>query len=128
MPQFPMNDTRRPILEKIPDYAVESAQAGERVKITCAGQQIADSSDALLVRETRHGDVYYIPRQDVNMALLTPTDLSSYCPFKGHASYWSLKGGGPENFVWSYEDPSPEVSELRDYMSFYTDMVELIVS
>ena len=53
------------------------------------------------------------------------TELSTYCPFKGHANYWSL--GNLENFVWSYEDPYPEIAELKDCLSFYTDKVTVEV-
>ena len=128
MAQFPMNDARKPILEKIPDYAVAMSAATGRVIVTCRDTVIVDTKSALLVQETRHADVYYLPRKDVNMSLLAATDLSTYCPFKGHASYWSLTNGGPENFVWRYEAPYPEVAELKDYLSFYTDKVEQIVS
>ena len=128
MPQFPMNDSRRRILERIPDYAVAISPATGKVTVTWQDTVIAASDAALLVQETRHDDVYYIPREDVNMDLLSVTDLSTYCPFKGHAAYWSLKEGNLENFVWSYEGPYPEVGELKDYLSFYTDKVEQVIS
>ena len=128
MAQFPMTDSRRRILEKIPDYAVDIEPANKTVKVTVGDQVIAESNNALLVRETRHDDVYYLPRSDVDLASLTATEHSTYCPFKGHASYWSLPGDPErENFVWSYEDPYPEVSELKDYLSFYTDKTEINV-
>lgn len=127
MPQFPVTPTREKILARIPDYAVEIEPAGQRVTVYCQGQAIAESSSALLVRETRHADVYYLPREDVRMEMFTPTDHSTYCPFKGHANYWSLTAGDAEvtNVVWSYESPYPEVEGLRDYMSFYTDRTEI---
>lgn len=128
MAQFPMTESRRRILEKIPDYAVTIRPAGKTVTIIVDGRLIAESDNALLVSETRHSDVYYLPREDVDLSQLRRTDLSTYCPFKGHASYWSLPGNpGCENFVWSYEDPYPEVEGIRDYLSFYTDKVSLEV-
>lgn len=126
MPQFPMTETRRKILERIPDYAVDISPANKTVTVTYKGTVIAKSDSALIIEETKHEGVYYLPREDVDMALFEPTDLSTYCPFKGHASYWSLKGDDSlENFVWSYEDPYPEVEGLRDYMSFYTNKVDV---
>ena len=59
------------------------------------------------------------------MDLLRRTTHTTYCPFKGHACYWSLKDEPQmENVVWSYEGPYPEVAELKDYVSFYTDRVD----
>ena len=126
MPQFPMTESRRRVLEKIPDYAVAISDAGCQVTVKHGGTIIADSTSALLIQETKHKDVYYLPVEDVDMSLLTPTELSTYCPFKGHASYWSMKGDSAlENFVWAYPEPYPEVEDLRDYLSFYTDKVDV---
>ena len=125
--QFPMTDSRRKILERIPDYAVAITPAGKSITISRNGIKIAHSDAALLIQESRHDGVYYLPREDVNMEKLVSTDLSTYCPFKGHASYWSYEGvPALENFVWSYEQPYPEVDGLKDYMSFYTNKVELV--
>ena len=129
MPQFPMSDTRRKVLERIPDYAVDITPANKSITVTYNGTVIAKTDAALLIAESKHDGVYYLPREDVNMDLLTATDLSTYCPFKGHASYWSLSGDNDlENFVWSYEDPYPEVEGLKDYMSFYTNKVDVAVT
>ena len=67
--------------------------------------------------------MFYLPRESVDMTLLTRTDHSTYCPFKGHACYWTLNlnGAKEENIVWSYEDPDPEVAGLKGYVSFYAD-------
>lgn len=127
MPQFQSIPERQRILERIPDYAVSISEASGRVLVTCHGETIAESDHALLVEESRHQPVYYLPRCDVSMDLFQATDLSTYCPFKGHASYWSLKLGDSteENLVWSYADPYPEVAGLKDYMSFYTDRADV---
>ena len=126
MPQFPMTESRRRILERIPDYAVAISPAAQRIRVSYQGQVIAESRAALLVEETRHAPVYYLPRADAEMQRFERTDLSTYCPFKGHACYWRM--GELENFVWSYEAPYPEVADLMDYLSFYTDQVELEIS
>ncbi len=126
MPQFPMIPERERILAKFPDYAVDIEPAGGTVTVSVGGEQVAASKGALLVRETRHADVYYLPRADVDMSRLTPTDHSTYCPFKGHASYWSI--GDEANIVWSYEDPYPEVDGLKNYLSFYVDRATISMS
>ncbi len=134
MPQFPVTPAREKILSRIPDYCVELHPAINKITVTCSGSVIAESTDALIVRETKHKDVYYLPREDVNMSMFTATDLSTYCPFKGHASYWNLAVKTAEinktedNIVWSYESPYPEVAGLMNYMSFYTDRTEIQLS
>ena len=125
MPQFPMSETRRKVLERIPEYEVAISPSPTTVTIKQGDNVIAKSDNALSIQETRHDDVYYLPRGDVEMRAFEATELSTYCPFKGHANYWSLPE--LENFVWSYEDPYPEVAELKDYVSFYTNKVEVIV-
>lgn len=127
MAQFSMIPERKKILEAIPDYAVTISPALGKVTVKAHGRTIAESAQALLVEETRHADVYYLPREDVDFSLLSRTDHSTYCPFKGHASYWTLEVDGAEeaNVVWSYEDPYPEVMDLKDYVSFYANRVDV---
>lgn len=127
MAQFPVTPEREKILARIPDYAVDIAPAGTRVRVEYAGRTIAESDHALLVKETRHADVFYLPRTDVDMSLFTATQHSTFCPFKGHASYWTLKIEDAEesDVVWSYEKPYDEVAGLKGYMSFYTDRVQV---
>lgn len=121
MHQFAVTPTREKILDRIPDYAVTISPSNKTVTVSFAGKTLAESRDALLVQETRHADVYYLPRRDVRMDLLEPTDHRTFCPFKGYANYWSLKDGGEagENLVWSYENPHIEVEELANYLAFY---------
>jgi len=128
MPQFPVTPDRERILARIPDYAVTATPCPDTVVVRRDGAEIARSRRALLVSETRHADVYYLPRDDVDMNRLQRTAHQTYCPFKGYASYWSVlaPGGVIENAVWSYEDPFEEVGGLRDYLSFYTDRVEVL--
>lgn len=123
MPQFPMTPSREKILARLPDYAVKIEAANARVTVSHHGTVIAESTRALTVKETKHADVYYLPRDDINMNLFTATDHSTYCPFKGHASYWNLDVNKQHenNVVWSYESPYAEVEKLKGYMSFYTD-------
>jgi uncharacterized protein (DUF427 family) len=130
MPQFAVTKTREKILSRIPDYAVEITSVNREVTVSFRGVIVARSARPLLVKETKHADVYYLPRGDVDMSLFTATDLSTYCPFKGYASYWMLDAGGAseDNVVWSYEDPCAEVMALKDAMSFYTDRADLTIS
>ena len=91
---------------------------------------LLDTINPLKVTESRHHPVWYLPKADANQTLLSPTDHTSYCPFKGHASYWSIGDSDPalENSVWAYEDPYLESVPLKGYLAFYTDRVTLEVN
>ena len=111
---------------KNPDYRIDIEGAGKSVRVEVNGQTIADSADALLMREQDHKPVYYFPRADIEMAHFQPTDHSTHCPFKGDASYWTLTVGERvlENVMWSCETPCDEVAEIKDYVAFYRDRVD----
>ncbi len=132
----PMLDRLRARLElhpapgfaQYPRHRVDIAPARVQVEVEFGGVVIANSRDALLVDESRHDLVYYIPRRDVRMDMLTATDHDSYCPFKGTARYWSIAAGErrAENAVWAYDQPYDEALPLRGYAAFYTDRVDRI--
>jgi uncharacterized protein (DUF427 family) len=97
-----------------------------RVRVAFNGETIADSTNAHLLFETRHLPVYYFPRADVRLDLLSPTEHHTYCPYKGTASYWTIRVGdrNAENAVWGYPDPYDEVPALGDFVAFYWDRVD----
>jgi uncharacterized protein (DUF427 family) len=97
-----------------------------RVRVTFNGETIADSSRARLLRETGHLPVYYFPPEDVRNDLLEPTDQHTRCPFKGEASYWTVRVGDrvAENAMWGYLDPLPERQDIRGYRAFYWERMD----
>ncbi|HKW39147.1 MAG TPA: DUF427 domain-containing protein [Burkholderiales bacterium] len=103
------------------------APAGTRVRVTVKGEVIADSREALALKEGDYPVVYYFPRRDVKMERLERTGHDSYCPFKGRASYFSVKGG-PENSIWSYEDPYDEMLAIKELLAFYPNKVDSIAA
>jgi uncharacterized protein (DUF427 family) len=117
---------RAPGFEKNPDYRILFEPSPRRVRVEFGGEFIADSTAAHLLFETRHLPVYYFPRKDVAFDLLTATDHHTYCPYKGEASYWTVKAGGreAENAVWGYPKPYDEVREIADYVAFYWNKVD----
>jgi uncharacterized protein (DUF427 family) len=127
MPQFKMIPSREKILARIPEYAVIIEPFAGDVTIHYQDTLIAESSAALLVKETRHDDVIYLPRNALKQEYFQATEHSTYCPFKGHANYWQLTLNEvlEDNIVWSYENPYEEVSSLKDYVSFYTDRTKI---
>jgi uncharacterized protein (DUF427 family) len=119
-------ETRESGFKTNPDYRILFEHSPRRVRVGFAGETIADSTDAHLLFETRHLPVYYFPRADVRMDLLTATDHHTFCPYKGTASYWTIKAGGrvAENAVWGYPDPFTEVSQIGDFVAFYWNRVD----
>jgi acyl-CoA thioesterase-2 len=93
------------------------------IEVRSGDEIIATSSNTLRVRESNHPDVIYFPREDVRADLIEPTDHSSFCPFKGHAAYWTVRVGGREfeNAIWGYPEPIEAVAGLEGYMAFYAD-------
>jgi uncharacterized protein (DUF427 family) len=89
------------------------------------GIQVAASARALVLLEANYPPVYYVPREDIDEKYFARTDHTSYCPYKGDASYFSLQIPGHEgaNAVWSYEDPKVSVEQIKDYVAFYPDQV-----
>ncbi|GAA2272904.1 hypothetical protein GCM10010145_45170 [Streptomyces ruber] len=89
----------------------------EHVHVVRDGTVLADSTRPLVLRETGCPPRYYIPEGDVRMDLLTASDTTTYCPFKGTASYWSVPDAA--DVVWAYPEPKAEVAELQGHYCFY---------
>jgi uncharacterized protein (DUF427 family) len=111
-----------------PDHPITITKNPKRVVVTLGGKTVADTKDALILKEASYPAVQYIPRKDADMALLTRTDHSTYCPYKGDASYYSIPSGGERsnNAVWSYEHPHDAMAQIKDYLAFYPDRVDSI--
>jgi uncharacterized protein (DUF427 family) len=122
-----MNATRQPKIPG-PDHPITVTPNRERVLVRVGGALVADTREALRLQEASYPPVQYIPRKDVDMNLLQRTEHSSYCPFKGDASYYSIPSGGAKsvNAVWSYENPYPAVGQIKDYVAFYPSRVDVI--
>jgi uncharacterized protein (DUF427 family) len=123
-----------PGFKKYPGHHIKTKPAGTRVRVTLKGELVADTSDAIALEEAMGSGkstvapvVYYIPRKDVKMDRLVRTSHRTHCPFKGDASYFSFKSG-PENAVWSYEQPYDEMTVIKDLLAFYPDKVEISAS
>lgn len=111
-----------------PDHPIIIERNSHRIVITLGGKVIADTTDALILREASYPAVQYIPRKDVAMSALERTDHGSYCPYKGDASYFSIPAGGERsvNAIWTYETPYDAVAEIKDHLAFYPDRIDAI--
>lgn len=125
-----MTDAPKPKTVKIPgpDHPITIEPNPTRVTVTLAGRVIADTTEALVLREAAYPAVQYIPLKDVDRALIERTDHSSYCPYKGDASYYSIPVGGERalNAIWTYEAPYAAVARIKDHVAFYPDRVDSI--
>ena len=110
-----------------PDHPITITPAPMRWRVKAAGHVIADTANAVALKEASYPEVIYFPREDVEMGFLTKTDRSTHCPYKGDASYFTLhiEGDVKENAVWSYEAPYPAMTEIKDYLAFYPNQVEV---
>jgi uncharacterized protein (DUF427 family) len=120
--------TDRPVLQPSPSHPITVVANPARVVVTVAGRTVADTRNALTLREAQYPAVQYIPRADVDLALLEPSATATYCPFKGEAGYYSIPVGGDRSVdaVWVYESPYPAVAEIKDHVAFYPDRVDSI--
>ncbi len=118
--------TDKPVLLPGPDHPITVEPSPGRVVVTVAGRVVADTRRALTLREANYPAVQYIPLADVDRSLLERTSTTSYCPFKGEASYYSIPVGGDRSVdsVWTYESPYPAVAGIGDHVAFYPDRVD----
>jgi len=112
-----------------PDHPISIEANPSRVVVKAGGHVIADTREALTLREASYPAVQYIPRRDVDMAALTRSEHTTYCHYKGDASYYSIPAGGDRsrNAVWTYETPFDAMVQIKDYVAFYPDRVDEIV-
>ena len=118
----------KPVKIPGPDHPITIEPNSARVVVTAGGKVVADTHNALTMREGNHAAVQYVPRRDVDMSLLQRTDHGSYCPYKGDANYYSIGAGGDrsKNAVWTYESPFEAVASIKDHLAFYPDRVDAI--
>jgi uncharacterized protein (DUF427 family) len=111
-----------------PDHPITIEPNSNRIVVSVAGRTIADTRRALTLREASYPPVLYVPRQDVDMALLVRTDHATYCPYKGDCSYYSIPAGAERsvNAVWTYETPFPAVGSIKEYLAFYPNRIDAI--
>jgi len=95
------------------------------VTISAGGSVLGTSTGAVELREGSYPAVLYVPRRDIDMELLEQTQRATSCPWKGKASYYSIRTGAGilENAVWSYESPLPDMAVIAGHLAFYTDRV-----
>ena len=113
---------------KIPDAAhpISITPHAGRVVVRAGGKVIADSRQALALKEASYPAVFYVPRADADMTALNRSTHATHCPYKGEASYFDLPTGAEgKNGVWSYETPHEAVAAIAGHLAFYPNKVEI---
>jgi uncharacterized protein (DUF427 family)/putative intracellular protease/amidase len=102
-------------------HTITTEPVAGTVRAIFGGQTVAESRNALLLRETGLAPVTYFPMEDVRMDLMEPSDHRTTCPFKGEASYWNVDVGWRRagNIAWAYEDPRPERVDIKGRVAFF---------
>jgi len=116
-----------PGFDQHPNYSVVIERSSTRVQVHAGEVLVADSTTPLKLSESNLPQVWYLPLADVDQSLLERTDTSTYCPFKGRASYWSIRthAGVTEDAIWTYEQPFDECAPLAGYVAFYPNKVRI---
>lgn len=109
-----------------PKHVLYFEDSPRRVRAKFAGQVIADSRRARLLHETGLLPVYYLPKNDIAADLVSPTDHSTHCPFKGDAQYWSVRVGDrvAKNAMWGYPAPIDGAPPLAGYRAIVWDAMD----
>lgn len=117
----------RPHLEPGPDHPIRVEPSQDQVTVRYHDLIVARTQRALELREADYPVVFYIPIDDVATEALRPSDLHTYCPYKGEASYYDILAAGEESpgAAWYYPRPYPAVASIAGHVAFYSDRVTI---
>ena len=112
-----------------PYHRVDILESSRRVRVRVNGEVVAETERPRVLFETGLPPRYYIPPEDVREDVLLESEKTTRCPYKGVASYWSVRVGGEkfDDLVWSYEDPIPEATKIKGYLCVFNERVDLEV-
>lgn len=112
-----------------PYHRVDVLHSSRSVQVTVLGEVVAESSRPCMLFETGLPTRYYLPKQDVRMDLLLPSDTTSQCPYKGIASYWAVRVGDTiaKDMAWTYRFPIPECPKIENLVCFFDERVDSVV-
>ena len=117
---------RAPGYPRAPGHRVAFVPRHVRVGVAAGGTAIASTTDVVALEEKGYPTRYYLARDGVDMSRLEKTDKTTFCPFKGLATYYVIRGpeGEIRDAAWSYEQPYREAELVRDRLAFDADAVE----
>jgi uncharacterized protein (DUF427 family) len=120
----------RKVLQPNPQHPITVEPASARVTVKAGDTAVADTTAALALQEAQYPTVYYVPLADVRPEVLRPSDTTTYCPYKGDATYYSIvtPAGELADAVWSYVEPYPAVAPIAGHVAFYANRVDVTVA
>jgi uncharacterized protein (DUF427 family) len=120
--------TRTPLIPG-PDHPITIEPSSDHVVVKAGDAVVADSSNVLTLHEGKgnYAPVYYVPLADVDSEVLESSDTTSYCPYKGEASYYSIRTGDDvvKDAIWFYDEPYDAVAKIAGHVAFYADRVQI---
>jgi uncharacterized protein (DUF427 family) len=110
-----------------PYHRIDIRASARPIRVVFAGETIAMTERGLFLFETGLPTRFYVPPQDVRVDFLQPSATRTTCPYKGDASYWSLRVGNETvaDAAWCYQDPLPECPRIKGHLAFYPDKVRI---
>jgi uncharacterized protein (DUF427 family) len=110
-----------------PDHPITIEPSTDHVVVKAGDVVVADSSNAVTLHEASYPPVYYVPLADVDSEVLESSDTTTYCPYKGDASYYSVRTGDDvvKDAIWFYDEPYDAVAEIAGHVAFYPDRVQI---
>ncbi|CAN5253475.1 DUF427 domain-containing protein [soil metagenome] len=121
--------TEKTVLIPGPDHPITVEHSPSRVVVKFGGAVIADTKEALVLHQAGSPSRFLFPRKDIKMELIERNEKTSYCPYKGDASYFNIKNGDTSSIkaAFCYEEPYAAVAEIKEHLGFYTEKVDSIV-
>lgn len=122
MSQMPARQVRIPN----EDHPIVISRTSERIRVRVGDQWIADTTNALSLREAAYPPVFYVPIGDVDASVLRSSDHATYCPYKGECAYYHVEAGGRlvADAIWYYPEPYASVELIRGHVAFYPDRID----
>jgi uncharacterized protein (DUF427 family) len=122
--------SERDIREPTAEHPITVEPTGRHVTVRVNGEVVAETDAALTLQESTYPAVQYVPLADVTAAALSRSDTSTYCPYKGDASYYDVTAAGDTvaDVIWTYEQPYPAVASIAGHVAFYPDKADVVVT
>jgi uncharacterized protein (DUF427 family) len=110
-----------------PDHPITITANPKRVRVLAGDTVLAETTQALTLKEASYPAVQYVPRTDARMDLMKRTERVTHCPYKGDANYFSVVANGStlDNAIWTYETPYPAMAQIAGHLAFYPNKVKI---
>ncbi|BDX29699.1 hypothetical protein TUM20985_02460 [Mycobacterium antarcticum] len=122
--------TDRTVHEPTASHPITVTPTGRHVVVRVNGEVVAETDAALTLQESTYPAVQYVPLADVSPTVLTRSDTTTYCPYKGEAKYYDVDAAGNTvaDAIWTYEQPYPAVAEIAGHVAFYATKADVTVA